>query len=119
MHPENTMELGTGRIYINNTEYVGIGLTDYDYSEFREKATDYIKRNMVVRSSTGASLTFQMKVSYIALCKVMGIWDWVLENCRDGRVKHLMRRGKNERIRKKNFKRAVHLIAKNVYVKEK
>lgn len=48
---------------------------------------------------------------------VIEVWDWVLEKCPNRRVKHLMTYGKNERIRRKNFKHAVRLISKFVAVK--
>lgn len=111
---EDRMDLSQGTIYINSTEYVGEGLTDYDYRDYEEATTDYIKSNMFLCKNASGEIECRLKVNRMFLIKIMGIWDWVLENCPNGRVKHLMRQGKNERVRYKNFKRAVHLISKNV-----
>lgn len=120
MHPDGCKPtLGTGRIYINGTEFVGEGITDYDYSTYEEASDEYFKNNIVLDLNKSREMSFTATCVFnrIAYLKIIGVWDWVLENCKLGRVKHLMKYGKNERIRWKNFKRAVRDIGK--YVKEK
>ena len=44
---------------------------------------------------------------------IVGVWYWVLKNCPDRRVKHLMMYGKNKRVQYKNYLHACRLITKN------
>lgn len=102
--------------YINGQEFAGV-VTDYDFEDHREDTELYFKENMVLRMKDPCTIVITAKVNRIPLLKISGIWDWVLENCPDRRVKHLMVYGKNKRVRYKNFKHAVRLISK--LIKEK
>jgi hypothetical protein len=44
--------------------------------------------------------------------KLIGAWDFVISICPNRRVAHLCKYGKNERIKRKNFKRAIRIINK-------
>ena len=107
----DSYSLGPGKIYINGTEFIGEGLTDYNYEDFEPDTMDYLKKSVVFDKH---ELTCTFTVNRITVLKVMGIWDWVRENCPNGRVKHLIKYGKNDRVRYKNFKRAVKMVAKCV-----
>lgn len=113
---DKNVNLGTGTLYINGQAFEGT-ITDYDFEDHREDTELYLKENMVLRMNDPCTITMMVKVNQILLLKIAGIWDWVLKNCPNRRVKHLMTYGKNERIRRKNFKHAVRLISK--LVKEK
>ena len=109
---EKNLELSTGTFYINGQEYNG-ALTDYDFENYREDTESYLKENMVLRMYDPCELTITSTVNRILLLKIGGIWYWVLENCPDRRVKHLMMYGKNERVQYKNYLHACRLITKN------
>jgi phage tail tube protein FII len=108
MHPDN-VKLAQGTVYINGQEFVG-NVTDYNYEDYAEATDEYLKENMVARLNGSGELSFTFKVKRSVIYKIMGVWDWVRENCPNRRVKHLMKYGKNERVRFKNFNRACHLV---------
>jgi hypothetical protein len=87
-------------------------MTTYDFEDYREDVETYIKENVALGISDPCTLVASVKLDRIVLLKVSGLWDWVLKNCPNRRVKYLMRYGKNERVRYKNFKHACRLIAK-------
>ena len=121
MHPNGFKpDLGVGHVYINGVEYVGEGISDYSFEEHEEAAREYCRSCWVVKRYAQNSLEFTMKIKRIPYLKVLGLWDWAYENCPNGRVKHLMRYGKNDKIRHKNYQRALGIICKSlVEVKEK
>lgn len=59
-----------------------------------------------------------MEATYEACCKIakdivlalLGIRDSVLDLCPNKKVVHLARHGKNKKIRKKNFHRAIRIL---------
>ena len=59
-----------------------------------------------------------MEATYEACCKIakdvvlalLGIRDSVLDLCPNKKVVHLARHGKNKKIRKKNFNRAIRIL---------
>lgn len=113
MGPDENVKLGPGTIHINDTYFTG-PVTDYDYDDYDEDVMDYLKKSAVLNYSDSGELSFTWRLSKVIMLKLMGIWDWVTENCPNPRVKHLIKHGKNHRVRYKNFKRAVRLIGKNV-----
>lgn len=46
--------------------------------------------------------------------KLLGVYDYVLENCSNKRVVHLAKYAKKERTRTKNLNRAIKIVAKEV-----
>lgn len=110
---EENIDLGVGTFYINGQECGGV-VTRYDFEDHREDTESYLKENMVLRMKDPCTFTVTAHVSLYGLLIISGVWDWVLENCPDRRVKHLMLHGKKERIRRKNFYRAIRLIARRV-----
>lgn len=44
--------------------------------------------------------------------KLLGVYDYVLENCSNKRVVHLAKYAKKERTRTKNLNRAIKIVAK-------
>lgn len=87
-------------------------MTAYNFEDYREDVDAYMKENIALRISDSGELVGSIKLDRIVLFKVFGIWNWVLKNCPNRRVKYLMRYGKNKRVRYKNFKRACWEIEK-------
>lgn len=56
------------------------------------------------------SLTFKMTFNRELFYKLTGLYDWIYQNYPNNRVRHLMKYGKTRRVRKKNIKRALHII---------
>ena len=56
------------------------------------------------------SFNATVKLNKVDLLKLLGIYDWVIDNCHNRRVVHLIKHGKNIKVRKKNFNRAFKII---------
>lgn len=56
------------------------------------------------------SFTATVKVNKFDLWKLLGIYSWVIDNCHNRRVVHLIKHGKNHKVCKKNFNRALKII---------
>ena len=56
------------------------------------------------------SLTFKMTFNTEKFYKLTGLYDWIYRNCPNRRVRHLMKCGKTKRVRKKNLRRALHIM---------
>ena len=100
-----------GAIYIDGNEFKGI--TDFvcEFSTVKE----YIKDNLIYNP---VKLEFISKVNMHDFYKFIGFYDWVIRNCPNKKVVHLIKNGKNYKIKKKNFNRAIKIISKelnNVY----
>lgn len=107
---EDNIKLGPGTVYINGIEFVG-NVTSYSFDDHMDECVEHIKENTRLVYNESGELTFKTKVNKINMFKIMGLWDWIRENCPNRRIKHLIKYGKNKRVRLKNLKRAVHLIA--------
>lgn len=110
MPERNSKPLGMGTIYINGEKWSG-PVTDFRYEpeEVLDKIDKYIDDNMLMTDT----FTFTCKISRSQLLKLTGIWDWALENCPSGRVRHLMQHG-SERTKLKNYDHAIKLICRKV-----
>ncbi len=102
--------VGITTIYINGSEFHGI--TDFEFSSDDPDFYDYLKDHTVIKIDDSMELTCECKVRMIELFKISGLWSWVSENCPNKRVVHLMKYGKNERTRVKNFYHAYKDISK-------
>ena len=60
------------------------------------------------------SFNATIKLNKIDLWKLSGIYNWVIDNCHNRRVVHLIKYGKNIKVRKKNFNRALKIIAEEL-----
>lgn len=80
----------------------------YDDSELRYE----LKNRAITQIEASGSFTCQFKLNRMVWAKLTGLWDWARYNCPDKRVKHLMKYGKNDRIKWKNFKRAIKMIGR-------
>lgn len=108
--PERNSKPLVGTIYINGEKFEGPFTSfTYDSIEVEDKIRDYINQNMRMTDS----FTFTCTISKIQLLKLMGLWDWVFENCPSGRVMYHMQHG-SERTKLKNYKHAQRLICRKV-----
>jgi len=113
MPPKNCARLEEGTIYIDGCEAKGIEAFESSYDE--DMARDYVLDNMqYVRKPDTAEITLTCKMNKIIFLKLIGIWDWALKYCPNRRVVHLMQFGKNNKIKIKNFYRAMKIIAREI-----
>lgn len=62
-----------------------------------------------------ASISSECKVDRMMLYKICGVYNFVIKYCPNRRVAHLIKYGKNERVRIKNFNRALMILNKMIY----
>lgn len=105
----SNIQLSTGTFYINGSPLAGIK----DFEADMEAADEYIRDSVVVIPNL-KEMTFECtcKINWLTYCKVCGLYSWVIESCPNRRVKHLITHGKSEKVRKKNFRRAIHIIGR-------
>lgn len=100
---------GSGSLYILNGDEAPKKLGEVKEIEVEERADD---ASDFVVPVTG------MEATYEACCKIakdialalLGIRDSVLDLCPNKKVVHLARHGRNKKIRKKNFNRAIRIL---------
>lgn len=119
--PPKNVSLGPGSIFIEGCEFKGIiegcefkGISDFnaDMSAVEEYVKDEVTK--VLYSPGTGTLTTTVRLSKILIMRICGMWDWVIENCPNKRVVHLIRYGKDAKVRWKNFQRGMHIIAKEL-----
>lgn len=105
---EKNIELGAGTLYFNGME-VDVNSGEAEMI-FTEEPDDISVKPM---SMTG-ELSFTTKCTFNkwTLYKLTGIYKAVIDGCPNRRVAHLIKYGKNDRVRHKNFNRAVKIICK-------
>lgn len=114
MPPRNCARLEEGTIYINGCETKGI--ETFEWTDDANLAIDYVKDNCRwVRQPDTGEFTLTCKINKIVFLKLIGIWDWAIKYCPNRKVKHLIKFGKNNRVKLKNFYRAMRLIGKELY----
>lgn len=74
--------------------------------------SDYTFDREIVRQYIRSELRKQwpVRIDFIAIARACGFWEWVIQNCPNRRVVHLMRHSKDRLVVKKNFLRAERLI---------
>lgn len=95
-------------IYIDGNEYHGIP----PFEATLEPVEEYVQDNIKFRMNSPSSFTGTCKINKFTLMKLIGVYSWVLDNCPNKRVVHLAKYAKKEKIRNKNFNRAIREIAK-------
>lgn len=71
---------------------------------------EYVKNNIQICKNTEGQLVGRLVIKRMQLLTLMGLIGWAYDNCPSKRVRHLLKYGKNERVRYKNYKRACKLI---------
>lgn len=102
-----------GDFYIDGEKFNGpsfLETLEYDPIERMKK------RFQIVLNSR-PSFYYDTTIKFIdpfTLIKLSGLYDFVIDNCHNIRVVHLIKYGKNYKVRKKNFNRAVRIIEKEL-----
>lgn len=100
--------------YINGDPVKGISdlaIYETDIAECIKDHTTY----SLNENNDCLSFNATIKLNKVDLLKLLGIYDWVIDNCYNRRVVHLIKYGKNERVRNKNFNRALMILNKMIY----
>ena len=103
------LKTGSGSLYILNEdgEPKKFGeVKDAEVEEWTDDASDFVV------PVTGMEATYEAccKISKDIVLALLGIRDSVLDLCPNKKVVHLARHGKNKKIRKKNFHRAIRIL---------
>lgn len=103
------IELGSSTLYILNEddEPKKFGeVKDVETEGWADDASDFVV------PVTGMEATYEAwcKVSKDFVLALFGIRDSVLNLCPNKKVVHLARHGRNKKIRKKNFHRAIRIL---------
>lgn len=103
--------------YINGDPVKGISNLEI-YETDVTYVTEYIKDHTTYSLNNDClSFTAAIKVNEVDLCKLLGIYNLVINNCYNRRVVHLIKHGKNIKVRKKNFNRALMILNEMIYKK--
>lgn len=78
--------------------------------------TDYIYDKELVRQYIRSELrkSWKIHIDIVKIAKICGFWEWLIQNCPNRRVIHLMRYSKRPRTVKKNLIRAENIIYKEL-----
>ena len=103
------IELGSGSLYILNDAETPKKFGEVKDAEVEELADD--SSDFVV-PVTGMEATYEAccKISKDIVLALLGIRDSVLDLCPNKKVVRLARHGRNKKIRKKNFHRAIRIL---------
>ena len=106
------LEPGSGSIYILNDDDApkNFGeVKDVEVEEWADNASD------LVVPVTGMEATFEAlcTISKDLMLALLGVRDSVIDLCPNRKVVRLARHGRNKKIRKKNFHRAIRILEEN------
>lgn len=103
------IELGSGTLYILNEDDEPKKFGEVKEIEVEERAND---ASDFVVPVTGMEATYEAccKISKDIVLALLGIRDSILDLCPNKKVVHLARHGRNKKIRKKNFSRAIRIL---------
>ena len=103
------LKTGSGSLYILNEdgEPKKFGeVKDAEVGKWADDTSDFVV------PVTGMEATYEAccKISKDIVLALLGIRDSVLDLCPNKKVVHLARHGRNKKIRKKNFHRAIRIL---------
>lgn len=103
------IELGSGSFYILNDGEAPkkFGeVKDVEIETWADDVSDFVV------PVTGMEATYEAccKIAKDIVLAILGIRDSVLDLCSNKKVVHLARHGRNKKIRKKNFNRAIRIL---------
>lgn len=103
------IELGSGTLYILNDGEAPKKFGEVKDVEIETWADDV---SDLVVPVTGMEATYEAccKIAKDVVLALLGFRDSVLDLCPNKKVVHLARHGKNKKIRKKNFHRAIRIL---------
>ena len=101
--------------YINGDPVKGISNLAVYENDMAKCIKDHTTYSLNENNDCNSCLSFNatVKLNKVDLLKLLGIYDWVIDNCHNRRVVHLIKHGKNIKVRKKNFNRAIMIIGKD------
>lgn len=102
--------------YINGDQVKGISNLEVYETDITECIKDHTTYSLNENNKNNDCLSFTatVKLNKIDLLKLLGIYDWVIDNCHNRRVVHLIKHGKNIKVSKKNFNKALKIIAEEL-----
>ena len=110
--PTKTMFNG-GLLYIDGVPMYEISEFNCDTDAVEDYVREHIEKNHVVGIKDGELVVrFTVPLNKLYMYKISGLFDWAYKWCPDRRLAHLMKHGKNVRVRLKNVIRAVRIICK-------
>ena len=111
---EDNVRLTEGTFYYINGEEIGPGIPDFECSTVDLR--DEVHKNMRLSVDPSGSLSFTVRlrnyIDKIFCAKMLGLYQWVCDNCPNRKVIHLMKYGKNKRVKNKNFIRALNITCR-------
>ena len=105
------MEVRT--LFIKGNEHKGIPsfkCLSKDLEKYFDECTTF--KDLVNSDDYGLVLKCHFDIN--KFIKLIGLWNWVYNNCPNKRVTYFMRCGKNDRIKNKNLKRALKILLKEI-----
>lgn len=101
--------------YINGDPVKGISNLEIYETDITECIKDHTTYSLNKNENNNClSFNATVKLNKVDLLKLLGIYNWVIDNCHSRRVVNLIKHGKNNKVRKKNFNRALKIIAKEL-----
>lgn len=110
--PVKNSTIEPGSIFIEGCEFKGISDFEADTTAVKEYVEDSFSK--ALRSMELGTWTATVVFSRFSILQVCGLWGWVIKNCPNRRVAHLINHGKTSRVRWKNFLRGMRIIAKEL-----
>lgn len=82
--------------------------------EMTEEEEKMIYKYVKSRMRIVDGLKVVIALNKVELLKLVGLWSQIYQMCPNKRVKHLMRYGKNDRVKLKNYYHAIKLIGREL-----
>ena len=99
--------------YINGDPVKGISNLEVYENDITKCIKDHTTYSLNENNDC-LSFNATVKLNKVDLWKMLGIYNWVIDNCHNRRVIHLIKHGKNIKVRKKNFNRALKIISEEL-----
>ena len=108
--------LGPGELYIDDTviEVKGNGCIP-DYTVEKDDIDKIVRDNITISTSDSMNFECTCNIDRFGFYKLIGLYDLVVNYCPNRRVVHLIKYGKTNRVRKKNFRRACIILEKYLH----
>ena len=103
------IDFGSGSLYILNDDeapkkFGEVKEVEVEVEEWADDVSDFVV------PITGMEATFEACCTIDIMLALLGIRDSILHLCPNKKVVHLARHGRNKKIRKKNFYRAIRIL---------
>lgn len=87
-------------------------LNDLEEDTINNVPKDHV--NLDLNSNACFTCKLDNSFSEFDILRITGIYDWVIYNCPNRKVVHLIKYSRSYKVRKKNFKRAVRILYKEI-----